>query len=305
MIPVAGNAIQIALCHQRRFREQIAALLLLILHKALQKLNHSRTLGKQHGQALANGLHRSEILQLTANFVVVALECFLLLFKVLLKLACLGEGHTIHAAQGIVFCVPAPVSARCVRQLHRLYCAGAHQVRPCAKVGVIPLRVYGKLPALLAVLLQQLQLVGLTCKQRAPFFQADYALLDGQIGFHDFFHLGFDGRELLRRERSRAAHVIIPAVFQRGADAEMRFRIKVLDRLCHNVGSRVPESVLALLISEGQNIHGAVLADSCTQIFCLTVNANGAGSLIKAHTDAFCDVSRGNARLKFLDNAIF
>ena len=254
---------------------------------------------------MANGFHRGEILQLTADFIVVALERFLLLLHILLQLACLRESNAVHAAQRIVFRLAAPVSTGGVRQLHRLYCARAHQVRAGAKVGVISLRINGKLPALFGILFQQFQLIRLVCKQLAAFLQADDALLNRQIRLDDFLHLGFDGGELIRRKGRRTADIIVPAVFQRRADAEMCLGIKVLNCLCHDVRRRMPESVFPLIVGKSEDIHRTIFVHGCAQILCLAVDAYCTGRLIKAHADAFCDVSRGNARLKFLDNAIF
>ena len=54
VIPVSADLIQIGFCHKRRFCQQPAALLLLVLHKALQELDHSGALGKQDRQALSD-----------------------------------------------------------------------------------------------------------------------------------------------------------------------------------------------------------------------------------------------------------
>jgi hypothetical protein len=74
VIPVAGDLIQFPLGHIRRLGQQIAALLLLILHPALKKLDDARALGQQDGEALADDVHRGEVFQLAAQFVVVALR---------------------------------------------------------------------------------------------------------------------------------------------------------------------------------------------------------------------------------------
>ena len=66
VIPVAGDAVQITLGHQRGFGQQIAALLFLIFNPALQNLNGARTLRQHDRQSLSDIINRREILQLTA-----------------------------------------------------------------------------------------------------------------------------------------------------------------------------------------------------------------------------------------------
>ena len=58
VIPVPRNLIQIALGHQRGLGQEIAPLLLLVLHKPLQQLDDPRALGQQDGQPLADDVHR-------------------------------------------------------------------------------------------------------------------------------------------------------------------------------------------------------------------------------------------------------
>ena len=72
MIPMAGNFVEITLRHKRRFRQQPAALLLLILHKALQNLNNTRALGQQDRQPLADHVGSRKELQLAAKLIVIA-----------------------------------------------------------------------------------------------------------------------------------------------------------------------------------------------------------------------------------------
>ena len=85
VIPVSADFIEVALCHERSLCEQPAALLLLVLDKALQKLDHSRALGKQNGKSLTDIVNRCEEAHLSAELVVVALACLGKLSKVLLE----------------------------------------------------------------------------------------------------------------------------------------------------------------------------------------------------------------------------
>ena len=54
VIPVAGDLIQLPLGHEGGLGQQVAPLLLLILHPALQQLDDPGALGQQDGQALSD-----------------------------------------------------------------------------------------------------------------------------------------------------------------------------------------------------------------------------------------------------------
>ena len=99
VVPVAGDLIQLALGQQRRLRQQIAALFLLVLDPALQRLDDARALRQQDGQALADNVDGREVFQLTAELVVVALAGFLLLLQVFVQLLLLREGNAVDALE--------------------------------------------------------------------------------------------------------------------------------------------------------------------------------------------------------------
>ena len=154
VVPVAADLVQVALGHQGGLGQQVAPLLLGVLHPALQQLDGAGAVGQHDRQALADHIHRGEVLQLTADLVVVPLEGLFLLLQVLLQLAGLGEGDAVHAAQAVAIGVAAPVGAGGLGQLHGLHRAGAHQVRAGAQVHEVALLVNAQLPALLGVLFQ-------------------------------------------------------------------------------------------------------------------------------------------------------
>ena len=70
VVPVAGDLVELPLGHIGGLGEEVAALLLLILHPALEHLDGAGALGQQDGQALADHVHGGEILQLAAQLVV-------------------------------------------------------------------------------------------------------------------------------------------------------------------------------------------------------------------------------------------
>ena len=176
-------------------------------------------------------------------------------------------------------------------------------MRAGAQIRKIPLPVNRKLPALFGVFLQQLQLVGLPLEDLAALLHGDEPFFHRKVRLDDLLHLSLDGLELVRRKGLRAADVVIPAVVQRRADAELGIREQVLDGLRHNVRARVPEGVLAFRGIERQDLQLAVLFQRSAQVHGLAVHPGGAGAFVQAHADALCNVRWRNARLKFLHGA--
>ena len=71
MIPVARDLVQLPLGHIGRLSQQITPLALLVLHPALEGLDRPGALGQDDGQALTDHVHGGEILQLTAQLIVI------------------------------------------------------------------------------------------------------------------------------------------------------------------------------------------------------------------------------------------
>ena len=85
MIPVSADFVEVALSHKGSLCKQPAALLFLVLDKALEKLDHSRALWKQDGKSLTDIVNCCEEAHLSAELVVIALAGFGKLCQVLLE----------------------------------------------------------------------------------------------------------------------------------------------------------------------------------------------------------------------------
>ena len=259
-------------------------------------------LGQEEREARAF-LQQCKQPQLLAQLAVVTLFGLFQHVQIGLQFGGLGVCRTVHTAQAVPRSVAAPVGAGCAQQLYSLHRARAHQVRAGAQIRKIPLPVNRKLPALFGVFLQQLQLVGLPLEDLAALLHGDEPFFHRKVCLDDLLHLSLDGLELVRRKGLRAADVVIPAVVQRRADAELGIREQVLDGLRHNVRARVPEGVLAFRGIERQDLQLAVLFQRSAQVHGLAVHPGGAGAFVQAHADALCNVRWRNARLKFLHGA--
>ena len=75
--------------------------------------------------------------------------------------------------------------------------------------------------------------------------------LERQRLLDDLFHLHFYFGQRFRGEGLRRVKVVVKAVIHRRANRQLGIRIQPLDRLRHDMGSRVPEGALALRIVKG------------------------------------------------------
>ena len=306
VIPVAADLVQVALGHKGSLGQQPASLLLLILHKALQQLNDSCTVGQQDGQTLTNQVAGGEVFQLTTQNVVVALLGFFHGSQVLFQLGCLGEGNAVHTLEHIVLCIAAPVSSGSGGELHGLDTAGAHQVGTCAQVGEIALTIQGNGLALSGVLLNQLHLIllAMLCHELFSLFGGKLKALQRQVFFNNLLNLRLDFAQILGGKGLYAADIIIETIVHRGSHAENCFGEQTLDSLGHNMGSGVPVGLFALGVVKGQDGKLAVLVDGGAQVHHLAVDFAGTGSLVQTHADALGNVRNGDAVFKLPDFAL-
>ena len=243
VIPVTGDAVEVALRHQRRFGQQIAALGFFVLDPALQDLNGLRALRQQDRQSLSDRIDRREVLQLAAELIVVAAQSLRLLFEIGVQLVLLREGDGIDALEHLAAAVSAPVSAAALRQLDRvaLDASGEVQMRTCAKIREFALRVEGD-HGVLGQIPDQLDLVRLVLlfHQADRFLAGKLRALDFEVFLADLLHLRLNGVEVFLREGGRRIEVVVETLFDRRTDGKLRLGVQALDRLRHHVRAAVP-----------------------------------------------------------------
>ena len=161
MIPVTGQFIQIALGHVRRFRQQPAAALFLVLHETLEDLDDARALRQQDRQTLADDVPRGKKFQLAPEFVMVALLCFLDRRQMRLEVILFGKRRTVDTLQHLLGRIAAPVCTGGGGELECLDPPRVGNVRPRAKFVELSLAEEGDLLAFAGVLFDELHLVDL------------------------------------------------------------------------------------------------------------------------------------------------
>ncbi|MPM52842.1 hypothetical protein SDC9_99606 [bioreactor metagenome] len=256
VIPVAGDLIQLTLGHKRRLGEHIAALLLLVLNKPLQQLDHARALRQQDRQALADNIHGGEELQLAAELIVVPLLRLFQRGNIGIQVGLLLESRTIDALEHLVLFTAAPVSARNVEKLDVLYHARALDVRAGAEINKVSLTIEAddsvrRQIANELYLIRFAELVHVGNRLFTRQLKALYLL----VFLLNLRHLGLDLDEILRREGLRRVKIVIEPVLNRGADGELGLRPETLDRLREDMARGVaigPAAVLVLKCVEGK-----------------------------------------------------
>ena len=305
VIPVTADLVEVALCHKGRFGEQPAALLFLVLDKALQELDHSCALGKQDRKSLTDIVDSGKEAHLSAQLIVVALSGFLELREVFLEHGSLGERHAVDTAELRLGRVAAPIGAGAVGQRDRLDRRYAHQVRSRAEVDKLALLIEADVLALVAVLGSKLDLIRLVHALQLGdrFLGRKLKALDRVTFLDDLFHLRLDFLQILCGERLFNVEIIVESAVDGRTNGALGARIESLDSLRQYVGRGMPEGVLAFLIIKGEKLHLAVFSDGSAQVADLTVDGRSAYGLVQAHTNGFCDFSWRNAGFKFFDNA--
>ena len=284
MIPVAGNAVQVALGHQRRLGKQVALLLLGVLHPALQKLNHARALGQHDRQTLTHHVHGGEVLKVAAQLVVVALQRFLALGDVGVQLFLGGEGGAVDALKHLVLLAAAPVRAGDAGQLHGLHLAGGGQMRARAQVGEIALTVEGN-RRVLGQIVDQLDLVRLVLHQFQRFRTGQLKALQTLVLLDDAGHFLFDGGQILVCERGGDVEIVVEAVVDGGADGQLRLGADGLHGLRQHVAGGVAEHAQTVRVAAGEELNGRAVRNGLYQLGDLAVYARGQRRLFQLLID--------------------
>ena len=251
VIPVAGNFIQVPLGHQGGLGQQVAGLLLGVLHPALQLLDDPCALGQQDGQTLTDAVHGGEVLQLTAQLVVIPLQSLLPLLQVGVQLLLLGEGHAVDALEGLAAAVAPPIGGVAGRQLDAvaLDAAGGIQMGAGAQIGELALLIKGDV-GVGGQVVDELHLVGLL-----PLLHELQCLLTGQLEalqlqllLADLPHFRLDLGQILLCEGKGCVQIVVKTAVDGRADGQLHLRPQALDGLSQHVGAGVPIGLAILLV---------------------------------------------------------
>ena len=156
--------------------------------------------------------------------------------------------------------VAAPVRAGDLHELERADPAGARDVRPAAQVGEVALAVGGDGLAL-GQLGDELALVRLLFEGVERLEPVELGAREGLLLGDDLVHALLDRLEVLGRERATDVEVVVEAVLDRRADAELGHREEVLDGLGHHVSRRVAQDVECFGALVGDDLDRVAVGD--------------------------------------------
>ena len=241
----------------------------------------------------------------SAELAVVAFLRFFEQHQVFVEHTLLGEGDAINTGELLVVLVAAPVGTGDVQELDRLDDGGIAQMRAAAQVGEGTVLVKGDgavlqvadqfalvLVALLGIFLERVRLGDVHPDEA---FSAA-----GQLD-----HLVFNFLEVGLHELPVAqVHVVVEAVFDGRADAELDAGIQRFERFGHQVARGVPESGLCLAVFPFVKFQGCVLKDGAVEIVNLVVYRCTQYIVREPGADAHRNLIGGDALLELFDVAV-
>jgi hypothetical protein len=118
---------------------------------------------------------------------------------------------------------------------------------------------------------------------------------DGIAAVDDLAHLGLDLAEVFGGEGLRAVEIVIPAVFDDGADGDLHVRPDLLHGAGHDMGEVVADQLKGLaLVLHGVNGDLRVGLDGPLQVMMGAVHGGADGLFRKARRDIGRDLGRGH-----------
>ncbi len=231
----------------RREDDVVAALQVALAPVVLDEHADQPALGVPVGQPGADLLVEAEQVQLLQQAAVVAGLDLRQLLEMGVQLGLRLEGGAVDALQHGPLLVAAPVRPGDGEQLEGADLPGRGHVRPAAQVDEGAAAVDGH--RLVRQVVDQLQLVGLGGEELAGLLPVHLLPDKRRFGRHAFLHLLLDSGEVLRHQGPRQVEVVVEAVLDGRADAELGLREEHLHRLRHHVGGRVPHGIESGLVA--------------------------------------------------------
>ena len=292
-VEVPGRLEELPLRGVRGVDELVALLLVAAARVVLHDPAHDAALGVEDGESGADLLGDGEQVEFGAEFAVVALLGLGEEVEVRLQLVPGRPGGAVDALEHRVLLAAAPVGGRVAHQLERRDEAGGGQVGTAAEVlpaqlaglgvqVVVDRQLTGADLDVRAVLggggalePDQFQLVRLVGELLAGGLVGDDAAGEPLPALLDLLHLLLDGLEILRRERPGDLEVVVEAVLDRRADAQLGLGEDLLHGLGHDVRGGVAQDVQAVLGGDLHGLHGLAVPDLVGEVLELSGHPRG------------------------------
>ena len=281
-VQVAGGLVQAGLGDVRGLHEAVVVLAVLLAGVVLHRVDHGGALRVEHGQAGADLVREGEQVHLGAELAVVALGGLLQAGLIGLEVLLGGPCGAVDALHGRVLLGAAPVRGGGTLDLEGLDVAGVRQVRAAAQV--LPDHVAvtvdvvveaeflfgdlgggGRVEVGLLVL-DQLDLEGLVGLFLQGLLLAHGAAAEGLGGLDDALHALLDVLEVVGGEGLIDLEIVVEAVLDHRADAELGVGADLLHGLGHDVRGGVAHDRQAVLAVERDRGHGVAVVQRRVQV---------------------------------------
>ena len=254
-----------------------------------------RSLRQEEGRGRRPRVKRDE-LELLAELAVVAGLRLLEPREVLVELLLREEAGRVDPLEHRVLLVALPVGPGGVRELEHAELAGRGHVRAAAEVDEVLLPVAGDPVVRDAPDDLDLQGVLLGVEDPDRLVLRHLEALDRVVLGDDPAHLRFDRRQVLRREGALRVEVVVVAVLDRRADADLDRRKEALDGVGRQVGRRVAIELEGLGRFRRDDRDRRVGLEARRQVHELAVDLRPQGILGEPRPDPLGDLAQGGSR---------
>ena len=226
--------------------------------------------------------------------------------QVFLQHLLLGEGDAVETGHLRTLFVAAPVGGTYGKHLAGLDGSGAQQMGTTAEVGECALGVGGDMAVLQVVDEFILIVLATFAKELQGVSLADVLADEFFLTLGQFLHLCFNlGKVRLTDDNAlRRHHIVIESVFDGRTNAELCTGIKCLQGFSHQVGTRMPEGVLALCILPFVQHNVRILHNGAVQFYRFSIHSAGQYVLCQSLRYALRYLQAGHACLVFAYGAI-
>ena len=288
VVPVAAGLPELGLEDRRRLDLGVVHVRELLAHGLLDAVDDDHAPGQEEREARAEVVEVEE-LEVAAEAAVVAGLGLLQALEVGLEVLLVGERGGVEPRELGVLLAAAPVGAGHRLELDRPDAAGVLHVRAATEVDEVAVAVERHRGlALAGEVVDLVDLVGVLAldEELARVGDAHHRALERRLGGDDARHLGLDGREVLLGDGPGGVEVVVEAVVDRRAEAELGPRDQRLDGLRHDVRGGVPHDVEVVVAAlRRDDLDRVAVGQGQGEVAHLVAHAHGDRGLGQARSD--------------------
>ena len=291
---VPGAQEQLFTRHVGRVHQLVTALQDHVLDEAPQLEVQHRAFGMPENQPRPDRLLNREQVLLLADDAMVALLRLFEPAQVALEILLAEPRGAVDALQHLAALVAAPICAGGVQQLEVLDAAGARHMGTTAQVHERPVGV-NRNDFVLAQVVDALELERVLLEALLGLRARDFFPDEGVIRLHHLHHLFFNRLQVLRREGASHVEVVVEAVLDRRAEADLGLRKDLPHRRGEHVRRRVTQHVERLRMLVGDDLDRDPVGERARQVAHLAVDPRREGGLGQPRADRLGEVGGGAA----------